>query len=175
MVDELRVRGVDTSGIRVTGAEPTAFTVSVSSARDRAFLTYAERIGSFRECCKGDCPGRGDPGSPHSSGARHESGSGSAVVSDASAIRGCSLSLDVGWHPEWFADPHAIAALNLMDIFFPNEREAAAMTRETDPRRMLEAFQEMGLRQVALKLGAEGAALLWDGEITFQKAGPSSP
>ena len=29
----------------------------------------------------------------------------------------------------------------------------------------------MGLKRVALKLGAEGAALLWDGEIVFQKPG----
>ena len=34
------------------------------------------------------------------------------------------------------------------------------MTQETEPRRMLDAFQRMGLRRVALKLGKNGAALL---------------
>ncbi len=34
---------------------------------------------------------------------------------------------------------------------------------------MLRAFERMGLKRVALKLGAEGAGLLWDGEIAFQK------
>ena len=49
------------------------------------------------------------------------------------------------------------------------------MTGETEPQQMLEVFERAGLKRVALKLGAEGAALLWDGEITFQKPGPVDP
>ncbi|MGC2195065.1 MAG: carbohydrate kinase family protein [Terriglobales bacterium] len=175
MVDELRLRGVDTSGIWVTGAEPTAFTVSVSSARDRALFTYGganrelvgvlERLTALAE----------ETRVRHIHLAHAMNPPQAAPLFQSIRDRGCSLSLDVGWHPEWFGDPQAIAALSLVDIFFPNEREASAITKETDPSRMLEAFQEMGLRQVALKLGAEGAALLWDGEITFQKAGPVEP
>ena len=59
----------------------------------------------------------------------------------------------------------------MVDIFFPNEREAAAITGEIEPGQMLRAFERMGLKRVALKLGAEGAGLLWDGEIAFQKPG----
>jgi sugar/nucleoside kinase (ribokinase family) len=58
-----------------------------------------------------------------------------------------------------------------VDVFFPNEREGAAVTHETEPRRMLDAFQRMGLRRVALKLGKNGAALLWDGNVSMQKPG----
>jgi sugar/nucleoside kinase (ribokinase family) len=46
MLDRLQVRGVDTSRIRLTSSEPTAFTVSVSTAVDRTFLTYG---GANRE------------------------------------------------------------------------------------------------------------------------------
>jgi sugar/nucleoside kinase (ribokinase family) len=84
---------------------------------------------------------------------------------------GWSLSVDVGWHPEWYADARAVAALKLVDVFFPNEREAGAVTQETEPRRMLDAFQRMGLHRVALKLGKNGAALLWNGNVSMQKPG----
>jgi sugar/nucleoside kinase (ribokinase family) len=175
MLDELRLRGVDTSGIRVTETEPTAFTVSVSSARDRALFTYG---GANREL-----PGvlgnltvlAEQTRVRHIHLAHALNPPQAAPLFQSIRDRGWSLSLDVGWHPEWFADPQAVAALNRLDIFFPNEREASEITKQTDPRRMLEAFQQMGLRHVSLKLGAEGAALLWDGEITFQQAGPIEP
>jgi sugar/nucleoside kinase (ribokinase family) len=169
MLDELRLRGVDTSGIHVTAAEPTAFTVSVSSARDRALFTYG---GANRELggVLGNLTALAEETHvrhihlAHAMNPPH-----AATLFQSIHDRGCSLSVDVGWHPEWFADPRAIAALSQVDIFFPNEREASAITKQTDPRRMLEAFRQMGLRHAALKLGAEGAALLWDDEIAFQE------
>jgi ribokinase len=175
MLDELRLRGVDTSGIHVTEAEPTAFTVSVSSARDRALFTYG---GANRELAGvlGNVTALAEETHVrHVHLAHAMNPPRAATLFQSIHDRGCSLSLDVGWHPEWFADPRAIAALSQVDIFFPNEREASAITKQTDPRRMLEAFEQMGLRHVALKLGAEGAALLWDGEMTFQKPAPIDP
>jgi sugar/nucleoside kinase (ribokinase family) len=41
------------------------------------------------------------------------------------------------------------------------------MTGETEPRRILQTFEKMGLRTVALKLGQAGAGLLYNGAITF--------
>jgi sugar/nucleoside kinase (ribokinase family) len=90
------------------------------------------------------------------------------------AIRrqGCSISLDVGWHEEWLSDPRALALLPLIDIFFPNEVEANRMTGEKDPAKMLRRMASAGAQRVALKLGADGAALLWDGDIFEIKACP---
>jgi sugar/nucleoside kinase (ribokinase family) len=172
MLDELRLRGVDVSAIRVTETEPTAFAVAVSSAKDRAFFTYG---GANRElvALMKDLPALARQAS-----VRHIHLAHAINPADAKALfqtirdQGRSLSLDVGWHPEWFSNPQAIASLSLVDIFFPNEREAAEITRENGPHRMLEAFRRMGLPRVALKLGAEGAALLWNGEIIFQKPAP---
>jgi sugar/nucleoside kinase (ribokinase family) len=79
--------------------------------------------------------------------------------------QGCTLSVDVGWHPEWLSDAGCREALRNVNIFFPNEREAALMTGETEPRRILQTFEKMGLRTVALKLGQAGAGLLCDGTI----------
>ena len=172
MLKELRGRGVDTSSIHLTDAEPTAFTVSVSSARDRAFLTYG---GANRElpAALGKLVGTAEATHVRHIHLAHAMNPLQAkTLFQAIRDRGWSLSLDVGWHPEWFADPRAMTALKLVDIFFPNEREAAEITKERETRRILEVFGQMGLCRVALKLGAEGAALLWDGEITFQKSGP---
>ena len=40
MVDRLRAAGIDTSGMSYDLSEPTAITVAVSDAQDRAFFTY---------------------------------------------------------------------------------------------------------------------------------------
>ena len=171
MLDRLQARGVDTSLIRRTSSEPTAFTVSVSTALDRTFLTYRganhqlpgillglSGIATNARVCHLHLA--------HAMNLDTVQDSFKPIVES-----GRSLSLDVGWHPEWFADPRAIAALADVDIFFPNEREGALITGETDPERMLRAFGRMGINRVALKLGPKGAALLWDGEIFFQKSG----
>jgi sugar/nucleoside kinase (ribokinase family) len=171
MLDQLHARGVDTSRIRVTPAEPTAFTVSISTALDRTFLTYS---GANRELSTvmGDLIGIAADYQVRHIHLAHAMDLANLQASfKAIKDKGWSLSVDVGWHPEWYADARAVAALKLVDIFFPNEREAEAVTQETEPRRMLDAFQRMGLHRVALKLGKNGAALLWDGEISLQKPG----
>ncbi len=169
MVEQLRARGVETSGIRETPAQPTAFSVSVSTAQDRAFLTYD---GANRElpALLNDISAIASEYQPRHIHLAHDLDPAN-LQSAFNAIKGqgWSLSIDVGWHPEWFADARATAALKSTDIFFPNEREAEAMTRETDPRRMLESFKNMGLQRVALKLGKDGAALLWNGDTSIQK------
>jgi sugar/nucleoside kinase (ribokinase family) len=171
LLDQLRARGVDTSKIRVTPAEPTAFTVSVSTTLDRTFFTYS---GANRELSTlvGDLIGIATADRVRHIHLAHALEPANLPASfKAIKDKGWSLSVDVGWHPEWYADARARAALKLVDIFFPNEREAGAVTQETEPRRMLDAFQRMGVHRVALKLGKHGAALLWDGAVCFQKPG----
>jgi sugar/nucleoside kinase (ribokinase family) len=171
MLDQLKAHGVSTPAIQTTSAEPTAFAVSISTAADRTFLTYN---GANREL-----PALLDElvSNPGSAQVRHihlahaTNLASAQAAFEALASDGRTLSVDVGWHPEWYADPRAIAAVKLADLFFPNEREAEVITGETEWRRMLESLQRMGLQRVALKLGKSGAALLWDGEMFFQKPG----
>lgn len=175
MLDQLAARGVETSRIRQSSSEPTAFTVSVSTALDRTFFTYNGANGELAEIMVdlGTVAARSQVRHVHLA---HAMSLETAEASfKAIAAGGRSLSLDVGWHPEWFSDARAAPALAEVDIFFPNEREAAIITGETRPERMLRAFEGARLKRVALKLGAEGAALLWDGEIFFQKAGAIEP
>ena len=88
---------------------------------------------------------------------------------------GASVSLDVGWHVSWLRDPRSLPAISRFDIYFPNESEGRALTGETEPEKMLRRFERAGARRVALKLGACGAALLWDGEILLEVGLPVEP
>lgn len=167
LIERLASRGVNTSAIQRSSREPTAVTVSVSSAKDRTFLTY---MGANRElpAILQQIASRGEFAK-----ARHIHLAFAPKPAEADNLfkeivsQGCTLSVDVGWHPEWLSDSHSWKALRSVNIFFPNEREAALMTGETDPRMILQHFGKMGLRAVALKLGPAGAGLLYDGAITF--------
>lgn len=172
VLNKLTALGIATSTIHLDDREPTALTVSVSGPSDRAYLTY---MGANRRLS--ELLGKAVSATELSL-ARHihlACAPDPATVGDlfrTLAEQGCSLSADIGWHPEWLADPRCRKALHTVDVFFPNEREASHMTGGNDPEKMLEVLGDEGFRKVALKLGADGAALLWDGEIMFQKASP---
>lgn len=170
ILERLRTNGVDVSTIQQTGVEPTAVTVSVSSPADRTFLTYMganRELGSaIRQATSQDIFTKS--GHVHLACAPEPDQMKSLL--NVLSEKSCTISIDVGWHPEWLSNEKCREALCEVDIFFPNEREASLMTSETEPRRMLEALGEMGLDQVALKLGSAGAALLYDGAILFQQA-----
>lgn len=159
--------GVDVSHLQLHASEPTATTVSVSTPQDRAFFTYA---GANRQL-------------PHllADAALRRTMQQARHVHLASAVApemllplvatlhaaGTTLSLDVGWHEAWLRDPLVWSALAAVDLFFPNEREAEAMTGHTQPEAMLQAFADADLQTVALKLGANGSALLHEGKHYF--------
>jgi sugar/nucleoside kinase (ribokinase family) len=167
LVEQLRGCGVNTSWIRFDPAEPTAFSVAASTSEDRAFLTYPGANRSL-PATLAEAAAEGS-----FAGARHVH---LACAPDLGTIAGLldlmrrdgrGLSLDVGWHEDWLRDRRALAALSQVDIFFPNEVEALTITGEADAERALRRFASAGLTRVALKLGACGAALLWDGELLF--------
>ncbi|GAC1689565.1 MAG: PfkB family carbohydrate kinase [Terriglobales bacterium] len=172
VLNKLTALGIATSTIHLDDREPTALTVSVSGPSDRAYLTYMGANRRLSELLGKAAFAR------KLSLARHihlACAPDPATVVDlfhTLAEQGCSLSADIGWHPEWLADPRCRKALRMVDMFFPNEREASHMTGSNDPEKMLEVLGDEGFRKVALKLGADGAALLWDGKIMFQKASP---
>mgnify|MGYP002381487762 CR=1 FL=1 len=165
LIERLRRHNVDTSGIAYDLHEPTAFTVAVSGPADRAFFTYLGANRKFPEVLFEAAAKR------LLSHARHVHLACAPDVDSApellAALRTneCRVSLDVGWHEQWLRDRKALPLLRSVDIFFPNEAEAACITGQSDACDMLKAFRDEGLNAVALKLGSRGAALLWDGEI----------
>ncbi len=167
IIDRLRRSGVDTSEIRCDPSDPTAITIAIAMPDDRAFLTYPganRRLGTV--LAEG-----------HFSKARHVHLSCRPDLEPAGELltrirrAGSSISLDPGWHEAWLEDSRALALLPLIDIFFPNAVEARRMTGEPDPEKILARFAEAGGRRVVLKLGADGAAMLWDDQ-TFLAPAP---
>ncbi|MFN7930481.1 MAG: carbohydrate kinase family protein [Blastocatellia bacterium] len=159
--------GVDLRHLRLHESEPTATTVSVSTKVDRAFFTYRganQRLpewlasSSWRQVLQQ---------------ARHvhlaTALAPAALLELAASLQptGTTLSLDVGWHEAWLRDEAVWQVLKTVDVFFPNEREAEWMTGQTQPGAMLHAFADAGLSTVALKLGANGSALLHAGKVYF--------
>jgi ribokinase len=174
-VDRLKSFGVITSLLRFDPMEPTAVTVAVSTPEDRSFLTYRGANRHFPEMLAEAAS------SGQFADARHVHLTCAPDLDTAAdlltAIRaqGCSLSLDVGWHEDWLADPRAIALLPMLDIFFPNEVEARRMTGEPSPEKILHKLASQGARHVALKLGPDGVAVLMAGEILRAGPYPVSP
>lgn len=162
--------GVITSRLCFDLVEPTALTVAISTPAERSFLTYHGASGRFPEMLAEAVASR------DLANARHFHLNWAPDLAAAADLfasirrQGCTISLDVGWHPDWLADSRAIALLPLVDIFFLNEAEARRMTGEADPAKMLNRFASAGAQRVALKLGPAGAALLWDGDTLDVKA-----
>lgn len=166
IIEQLQASGVETSDIRFHPTEPTAFTVAATMPRDRAFLTYAGA-------------NRGFPAMLMEAGtalARHVHLACAPNLDTAEALLqaihsdGSTVSLDVGWHEDWLTDPRAIALLPFIDVFFPNEAEAARMTGDADASGCLRALKKAGAKCVPLKLGSRGSAVLQEGEIVFVDA-----
>jgi sugar/nucleoside kinase (ribokinase family) len=162
--------GVDRTAIRRSVKEPTAVTVSVSGAAERAYFTYMGANRELPELLRASLAEGSFPAARHVHLACAPAPNELLALLRAIANRGSTISMDVGWHPDWLANPTAKGALQQADIFFPNEREAALVTAATDPARMLELLQDAGLPLVALKLGAQGGAVLSKGHPVFQKS-----
>ncbi len=153
IVERMQQAGVDTCGVRFIDGEFTGTTVAVSDPADRSLLTYAG-ANRFARAVTAES----------SIQARHLHWAAPADVELLAKFRahGMTISLDVGFAQ---ADAICLAALPHVDVFFPNEVEAARLTGESAPDAMLNALSRAGARTVVLKLGAGGAAMLAEGRL----------
>ncbi|MGD9498397.1 MAG: carbohydrate kinase family protein [Armatimonadota bacterium] len=157
LLDELQRWGVSTDYVRRHPDLATGVTVSLSGARDRAFVTYVGTIDSLRgediprellaRCrhlhiasyflqtlLQADCP----------------------RLAAAAHAAGLSISVDTGYDPTERWDSGLLELLRQIDIFPPNEVEAQAITGTTGADAALAAL--CGMVQVAVvKIGAQGA------------------
>uniref|UniRef100_Q026Z7 PfkB domain protein n=1 Tax=Solibacter usitatus (strain Ellin6076) TaxID=234267 RepID=Q026Z7_SOLUE len=175
LLRQLENSAVDTSHISRDPAEPTAFTVAISTPEDRSFLTYPGANRSFPKAIAEAAAGKRLAQAAHVHLAFPPDLSTASDLLAAIRANGCTVSLDVGWHESWLQDERLREVLPLLDVFFPNEIEAHCITGEKDPETTLRWLSAAGLRCVALKLGARGAALLCDGEIWFDDPLPVTP
>lgn len=168
-------KGVDLQGVIVHPNEPTATTVAVSTSQDRVFYTYAGANRSLPQLLR-DSSIR-----ERMASARHVH---FAHLIEAGCLeelaawlhdQGCTVSIDIGWDEEWLGSPATVKALREVDWFLPNEREAERASGQSEPRRMLQWFEDHGLQGVVLKLGPDGAIARSARTTVHQPAYPLQP
>ncbi|MFN8500183.1 MAG: carbohydrate kinase family protein, partial [Anaerolineae bacterium] len=153
----LAERGVDTSGVVVTGEVTTGVSVILSQVHDRAILTHLGTIAALRLA---------DIDLGLVARARHLHLASYFLLAglrpdapalfDAAHALGLTVSLDTNYDPAEAWDGGLRDALARADIFLPNATEALAITGALDANVALAALAAV-TPTVAVKLGAAGA------------------
>jgi sugar/nucleoside kinase (ribokinase family) len=144
----------------------TGITISLTYAQNRALVTYMGSIAALRPTdIQTSILNEYDHLRVGSYFLQEGLQPGLHDLFDVTHRTGLTTSLDTGWDPEerW-GGVKFLDVLALVDIFFPNEGEACAITGADDAEL---ALRELGQRSriVVVKQGAEGAMALHDGEI----------
>jgi sugar/nucleoside kinase (ribokinase family) len=156
----LTEKGVDGRGVRPIAA-PTAVTMVLTGAQDRAFVSVYGATAAFRA---EDI----DPKVITQATHIHLSGYWQSralaahlpSLCDTWKAQGITISLDVGYDATQQWQGGIREMLPLVDIFFPNEEEACGITGESDWHQALVQLAKV-VPWVAIKRGASGATLRW--------------
>jgi len=152
----LRESGVDTRYIQGTSELKTGLGIALNRGGDRAILTCAGTLGAVRPA---------DVTDEFLQSGRHlHLGSYYLLTNLLSAFPqivgrarqlGLSVSVDTNWDPDETWDRGLEEVLSQADLFFPNEREALAITGASSVDDALSALLER-VPIVAVKLGERG-------------------
>ncbi len=80
------------------------------------------------------------------------------------------VSMDTGLDPVILAPNIIRDVLPYISILITGDEEAQELTQNTDPQDQVDALIELGIEQVAIKLGREGAWLGWEGGLLREPA-----
>jgi sugar/nucleoside kinase (ribokinase family) len=169
-VDALRTAGVDVARVIRDPTLRTGISVSITSARDRALVTFPGSIGSLCADEVGDAAFR-EIGHLHVSSffLQQRLRPGCRDLFARATAAGLTTSLDPGFDPaeRWVGD--LLATLGAVDVFFPNEAELAAISGRTD---LLEGLRRLrnGRTRTVAKLGQRGCATL-EGDALIEVPG----
>jgi sugar/nucleoside kinase (ribokinase family) len=150
--------GVNSNNLRRDQGS-SGVTVSVSVLNDRSFYSYAgtnEFLGEYLSS-----PGIVDQlrQARHVHFAVPLERRQAELVLPALRDAGCSVSLDVGWQPQWYLKQENIQTCREIDYFLPNRKEAEYLTGRKRPEEVLLGLEELGFTHVVVKMGPEGAAI----------------
>lgn len=151
--------GVNSEHVRTSDA-PNGLTVSMSTASDRSFLSYAGANRILGEYVALPETIAALSKAQHVHFAMPLEADMAGVLLSALHAADCTVSIDPGWRKDWFLSPGTLDVLRMVDLFLPNESEAQLLTRQKDPEEMLRTLASLGLRNTIIKLGRRGAAAL---------------
>jgi sugar/nucleoside kinase (ribokinase family) len=168
-------RGIDVSRVQRDPALKTGVTVSISSARDRALVSYPGAMSALTARDLDEATLRGFDHLHVSSFFLQEGlRAGLPGVFGRARRAGLTTSLDSGFDPAegWGADlREAVAAA---DVFLPNEVELTALARVREPEEALRRLDN-GHTRIVAKLGARGCMTIADGRALLVPAVPVQP
>ena len=174
-LESLARLGVDESRVTRDAAVKTGITVSITSPRDRAMVTYLGAMATMRaeEIAAGGVEGF-DHLHVASVFLQRALRPGLKMLLALAHARGLTTSLDPGFDPEekWGRD--VIDLLAEVDVFLPNEVELRGLTGLRDPEQGLRAL-ENGRTLTVAKLGGDGCAALENGALVRVPAFPVEP
>ncbi len=171
----LRERGISTGKIAVSGASRTGVTIALSTASDRALVTF---LGAIAELRYEDLPQDALDGSAHlhltSYFLQHQLRSSFARLLRAARHRGMTTSFDPNTDPSKSWKTEIWDVIKETEMLFINESEALALTRENSVR---SAALHLAARVpcAVIKLGAQGAIGAAGKEVVRVPAFPISP
>jgi sugar/nucleoside kinase (ribokinase family) len=172
-LEAMRAAGIDVSRVRRDPALKTGVTVSITSPRDRALVTYLGSIAALRG---GDVDASAMAGFAHlhvSSFFMQEGLRPSLPDLFARAhAAGLTTSLDPGFDPAETWD--LAGALEDVDVFLPNETELAGIAGTPGVEAALRRLGA-GRSRVVAKLGARGCATIDGGRLVSVPAFPIVP
>jgi ribokinase len=157
--------GVAVDGLMTSETLDTAVTVSISTSEDRSFFTWAganaelPEMLSRPEVHKMLCASR----QVHFA-MRLERRVASALLPLLREAR-CSISIDPGYHPEWYRASENQQTLREFDYFFPNSKEGHLITGCEEPQQIIQNLQQSRIHGTILKLGRRGAVAALDGRL----------
>jgi len=155
---------VETGGVRrVKGS--SGVTVSVSVLSERSFYSYAGSNELLGEYLGADELREQLTQAAHVHFAAPLERRFALAVLPALKEAGCTVSLDVGWQPEWYLKPENLQTCIEIDYFLPNRKEAECLTGKARPEEVLLGLEQLGFSHAVVKLGADGAAIRTGGRM----------
>jgi sugar/nucleoside kinase (ribokinase family) len=164
MIRRMVESGVDTRYVKVDPALKTGLGIALCREHDRAILTYMGSVNALQP---------EDVTDDFLTSARHlHHGShylhtglqaGMPEIFRRARALGLSISLDTNWDPAETWNGGLPELLAMTDVFLPNDQEALRISRLSGLDEAAAAFIRQGVRVVALKAGARGAAVYADG------------
>lgn len=174
-LEALSNAGVDVSSVIRDPAVKTGLTVSITSSRDRALVTYTGAIAALRASDIEEAVLAGFQ-HLHISSYYLQEGlrPGCRALFAAAHAHGLSSSLDPGYDPSERWGPDILGTLSEVDVFLPNEVELRAISGCEDPVEALRALSN-GRTLTVAKLGAAGCMALEGRQVILTPAFPVQP
>jgi len=167
--------GVDVSKVIRDPALKTGITVSISSSKDRALVTF---LGAIAELDEQDIPDTTLKEFDHvhlsSYYLQQRLRPGCHQLFARAGRLGLTTSLDPGYDPSETWGQDLLQTLEETDLFFPNEVEVLAITRSQTPEESLKVLAN-GRTLTVVKVGTQGCFAIHEGQLLHQPAFPVEP